>query len=205
MTSPVRLWASLQELLFCLSLFLKDRFLCASDNERLLALAGTANICFTVLFGLEALFKSVAVGFVLGKGTYLRSKGNLFDFALLIGSIASLTGGTAASSGGLGIIRGLRSFRVVRPLAAISHSRRLKRISQTVIGAVPGFLQVLLIVAVIVATFAILGVHIFAGKIGECVLPVVPGPNGTEGGNSSAVRLSGGHEACITQGGVWTP
>lgn len=43
---------------------------------------------FTFSFGIEALFKIIALGFVLEKGTYLRQPENIMDLFIVITSIA---------------------------------------------------------------------------------------------------------------------
>lgn len=75
-----------------------------------------------VCFGIEAVFKIIAYGFISDELSYLRNSWNILDFIILIASIVDVS----VSSIDLSFIKILRLFRTLRPLRFISHNRSMK-------------------------------------------------------------------------------
>jgi hypothetical protein len=80
------------------------------------------DITMVICFGIEAVFKIVAYGFIGDELSYLRNSWNILDFIILIGSIIDVS----FSSIDLSFIKILRLFRTLRPLRFISHNRSMK-------------------------------------------------------------------------------
>lgn len=95
-------------------------------NEELLKILDIFNIIFTAIFILEALFKIIGMGFKL----YFRDKMNIFDFIIVVFSIAELS---QEKGGGISALRAFRLFRVFK-LAKnwVSLRRLLKSIAETI-------------------------------------------------------------------------
>ena len=72
-------------------------------------LVSKTEIAFIIIFTIEALVKIIGMGFVLGKGSYLRNYWNWLDFIVVITSLLTFLPQ-------FDNISGLRTFRLFRPL-----------------------------------------------------------------------------------------
>ncbi|VDK28855.1 unnamed protein product [Anisakis simplex] len=74
------------------------------------------------IFCLECLLKIVAFGFILHKGSYLRSGWNIMDFIVVVSGVVTMLPFTPSGNEGGGTIdlRTLRAVRVLRPLKLVS-------------------------------------------------------------------------------------
>ncbi|XP_015914101.1 sodium channel protein 1 brain [Parasteatoda tepidariorum] len=117
-------------------------------TERILRLG---NLVFTVIFCLEACVKMLALG-----REYFLSNWNLFDFIVVMVSLADLSFETV---GGLSVLRTFRLLRVVKLAQAWPTMRLLLTIIASTLSAVG---NMTLVLAVIVYIFAILGVQLFS-------------------------------------------
>lgn len=77
------------------------------------------DIITTSIFTLECALKTVELGFVVGKSTYLRSMWNQLDFFIVITSLMSFGLEAMTSGGQSGILDAVRVLRAVRPLRVI--------------------------------------------------------------------------------------
>lgn len=121
------------------------------------------------LFTLEFLIKSIVLGFVQGKSTYLRNSWNCLDFFIV--SISYLDILLVSFGGGvvkLSFLRAFRALRALRPLRMVSHNERMKKVVTSVIQAVPAVLNVMLITVLFYIIFGILGVIFFKGLMFYC-------------------------------------
>ena len=82
------------------------------------------DMIFTVAFTGETTVKSIAQGFILDKGSYMRESWNQLDCFIVITSIIDL----ALTGVDLPIIKILRLLRILRPLRFISHNSSMKNI-----------------------------------------------------------------------------
>jgi hypothetical protein len=91
--------------------------LCSFDHHsfynKVLNIIGNA---FGVIFVCEAIVKIIAMGFVMNKGTYLRSAWNALDFVIVLGSIIELL--TVLSNITTINLKIIRTLRLLRPLKA---------------------------------------------------------------------------------------
>lgn len=76
------------------------------------------DLFFTIIFTLEALIKSIALGFALDRGSYLTEDWNKLDFFIVVTSLLDL----ALFSIDIPAVRVLRILRTLRPLRLISHN-----------------------------------------------------------------------------------
>ncbi|KHN77781.1 Voltage-dependent calcium channel type A subunit alpha-1 [Toxocara canis] len=74
------------------------------------------------IFCLECLLKVVAFGFILHKGSYLRSGWNIMDFIVVVSGVVTMLPFTPSGNEGGGTVdlRTLRAVRVLRPLKLVS-------------------------------------------------------------------------------------
>jgi hypothetical protein len=125
----------------------------ANESPRFETVGYVANVCFTALFGLEAVLKLTG----LGLRQYFRSLWNWFDFFIVAGSIAA----TASNESSIGLL--LRVFRVLRVFRLIRISRTLQQLGATFIFCIPSFVNIMVITFMAFFVYSIVGMHIFAG------------------------------------------
>lgn len=119
----------------------------------------------TTLFSMECMIKIFVFGLVInGKSSYLQSFGNLMDFFIVGLSIVSLT----PLSVNLQIFKILRMVRVLRPLRMISRNEGLKIVVESLINAIPGIVNVMVITSMLFLLFGILGTNYFKGTFYAC-------------------------------------
>ena len=113
---------------------------------------------------LECLFKIVALGFIMDKGTYLRDTWNDLDFFIVVTSMIDLM----LSGVDIPAVKILRLLRTLRPLRFLSHNKAMRMIVVALMDSVGSILNVMLVVMVVWLMFAIFGVNLFAGKFFFC-------------------------------------
>ena len=79
------------------------------------------DIGFLAFYTTEMALKIIGLGFIWGKGTYLRDYWNMLDFVIVVTNFIPYV----ISSGKVNLTS-LRSFRVLRPLRTISGIPGLK-------------------------------------------------------------------------------
>ncbi len=80
-----------------------------------------ADVVFSIFFAIECVSKIVALGFIVGEKTYLRDVWNVLDFIVVLLGVIDLLPSLSISS-----VLVLRTFRVLRPLRAISRFGELR-------------------------------------------------------------------------------
>eukprot|EP00940_MAST-03C_sp_MAST-3C-sp2_P001204 g1204.t1 len=123
-------------------------------------------IMFTTIFTFEAIFKTIAMGFVLHPNAYIRDWWNVLDFVIVIGCLLDLS--IPGSGGGASIIRILRVFRVMRPLRVIRRNEGLRLIINTLIDCFGQVIDLLIILIFVWLMFSLLGVQLFKGRLYKC-------------------------------------
>ena len=133
------------------------------------------DIVFTLIFLTEMVLKTIAFGFVLGEGSYLKDNWNRIDFVIVVVSIIDLqnliskyTGKTTSSS--LNFLKVLRLLRTLRPLRFISHNVQLKIIITALLDSIGPIANVLIIVIIILIIFSIIGMNLFYELYHTCYI-----------------------------------
>jgi voltage-dependent calcium channel L type alpha-1D len=75
------------------------------------------NVIFSTVFFLECFLKIIAYGFMMHKGSYLRSSWNQLDFFIVVVSLLSLFDFGPGSG-----LKAFRTVRVLRPLRMIGRN-----------------------------------------------------------------------------------
>lgn len=119
----------------------------------------------------EMAIKIAGSGFVLNKDAYLRNYWNLLDFVVVLTSVLPLL---TASITGLNIAS-LKAIRVIRPLRAITKINSLKMILKTLFASLPLVLDSIILLALVIAAFAILGVQLFGYELNKYCMDVGTG------------------------------
>ena len=97
------------------------------------------------------------LGFVIGKGTYLREKWNMLDFIIVIFNIVNWVVDNT-SDVQRGFLRVLRAFRALRPLKMVAKNEGLKTVINSLINSIPSLINVVMITLLFLLVFSILGV-----------------------------------------------
>jgi len=125
---------------------------------------------FMFVFILEACIKIIAMGLILGQGTYLKDIWNILDFLVVLAGILELTVGQ--SSG----MADFSNFRILRPLKAMKRLPSLRKQCGALFLAIRGLLSVVTFILFMVITFSILGFNLFSGTINySCRTTATPG------------------------------
>eukprot|EP01050_Picozoa_sp_SAG11_P002399 SAG11_NODE_121_length_15851_cov_6.082466_9_plen_273_part_00 len=114
-------------------------------------------LVFNVIFTLEMLLKILALGFVRGELTYLQSPWNILDFVVVVTAWLPYLIGKSANAGGI------RAFRLLRPLRAITRFPGLKRLVTTLFMAIPQLQVLAIMVLFYVFVFAVTATQLWKG------------------------------------------
>ena len=136
---------------------------------------------FTGLFALEMLIKVLAFGLIIPSPTaYLRDPWNVLDFIVVVLSLVdtaflkrSWYQSLVADSGAaqqFAALKILRAMRCLRPLRMISRNSGMKMVVNSLLRALPGVANVVLVMISLMLIFGILGVQLFMGRFAQCVV-----------------------------------
>ena len=134
---------------------------------RLRAYLDACDVLFTIFFTLELCLNVGARGLIVGRLAYLHSGWRWLDALVVAASIAGLA---LSSSAGLRSLRAIRSLRALR-LAGRFPSLRL--VVTALVSALPRVLDVIVLLLLIAYVFAVVGMQMFSGKLGQCNDPSV--------------------------------
>ena len=122
------------------------------------------NYFITAAFAGEALVKSISLGFIMDKGSYLRDNWSRLDFFIVVTSMID----ACFSSINVPFIKVLRLLRVLRALRVVSHNSEMKTQLTALAHSLKGIFYVFLISIISWIIFAILGVFLIGGKLWQC-------------------------------------
>jgi hypothetical protein len=116
------------------------------------------NVCFTILFALEAVIKIVG----LGPRCWWFDKFNVFDAIIVVVSLIELAipGDTAA-----GALLAFRALRVLRVLRLLHRIGSLRVLLASIISSFEPVFFLILILILFLFMFGVLGVQLFAGDV----------------------------------------
>lgn len=92
------------------------------------------DVLFTSIFAAEMAIKTIAHGFLFGPNTYLQSRWNMLDAAIITVSTAVLL----LDGPALQVMRILRFVRLLRPLQAVRHFSELRVIVNALLRSLKG-------------------------------------------------------------------
>ncbi|KAL3075199.1 hypothetical protein niasHS_013422 [Heterodera schachtii] len=117
---------------------------------------------FMVIFCIECILKVIAFGFILHKGSYLRSGWNIMDFIVVVTGVISMLPFSPSGQEGVDL-RTLRAVRVLRPLKLVSGIPSLQVVLKSILCAMAPLLQIGLLVLFAIVIFAIIGLEFYSG------------------------------------------
>ncbi|TMW67789.1 hypothetical protein Poli38472_007461 [Pythium oligandrum] len=110
----------------------------------------------------------VAMGFVMGRRTYLRDSWNMLDFVVVVTSLITALPGVPNVSA-------IRTIRVLRPLRSLSVIPGMRKLISALLKALPALANVLILQMFVFAIFGILGIQLFGGNMNRrCRLTEYP-------------------------------
>ncbi|KAK3569225.1 hypothetical protein QTP86_026514, partial [Hemibagrus guttatus] len=119
---------------------------------------------FTAIYTFDSLIKILAMGFCIGKFTFLRDPFNWLDFTVIVMAYVTEFGK------GLGNVSALRSFRVVRALKTISVIPGLKTIVGALFQSVKKLSDVMILTVFCLSVFALIAMQLFMGNLrNKCI------------------------------------
>jgi len=128
------------------------------------------DLIFTACFVVEMVLKMIAMGFIFGKHSYLRSSHfNKLDFAIVGLSLATLFIGDGQGGSQVSSLRALRAFRALRPLRTVGRIPSLRIVINALMQSLFPMLNAFALVMFFFLMFAILGVQLFAGHFHYCL------------------------------------
>ena len=113
---------------------------------------------FTIAFTIEWVLKIIAMGFVFGKGTYLKDPWNWLDFIVVVTSWLSVLPSMANVSV-------IRTFRLFRPLRSFSSFPAMKSIITTLLRSTTKLGEIMILAFLFFYIFSILGLALWNGDI----------------------------------------
>uniref|UniRef100_A0A183CB81 Voltage-dependent calcium channel type A subunit alpha-1 n=1 Tax=Globodera pallida TaxID=36090 RepID=A0A183CB81_GLOPA len=114
------------------------------------------------IFCIECILKIIAFGFILHKGSYLRSGWNIMDFIVVVTGVISMMPFSRTGQEGVDL-RTLRAVRVLRPLKLVSGIPSLQVVLKSILCAMAPLLQIGLLVLFAIVIFAIIGLEFYSG------------------------------------------
>jgi hypothetical protein len=129
---------------------------------------GYCDLCFTVIFLAECVFKIMAWGFLCGRKAYLKSGWNILDFIIVAFSLLDLA---LKDQEGIGLLKTARILRALRPLRLISRYPNLKLVVSTLLRAIPELANLIIVGSLFFLIFGLLAVALFKGSFAECMAP----------------------------------
>ena len=122
-----------------------------------------SNFIMTIIFLIEMMLKSIAMGFIANKYSYLKDHWNKLDFIIVVISVLDWIPSISST-----YFIGLRAARALRPLRIVNSFRTLRIVITAMINSLPGILNVVLVSSFFFLLFATLGVSIFNGQFYQC-------------------------------------
>ena len=130
-------------------------FLIFETIPKLKSINTYSNYVFTAIFTLECILKIIAYGFILEDNTYLRDPWNWLDFIVVITGLLSYFPSISAN------LLALRTFRLIRPLRAMSSLPRMRVFVSTLISSIIDLTNVFLLLLFFMILFGILGLSLW--------------------------------------------
>ncbi|CAD6185181.1 unnamed protein product [Caenorhabditis auriculariae] len=145
-----------------------EQHLPKNDKKPLSEMLERTEPYFMGIFCLECVLKVVAFGFILHKGSYLRSGWNIMDFIVVVSGVVTMLPFSPTQQGPTQQVetvdlRTLRAVRVLRPLKLVSGIPSLQVVLKSILCAMAPLLQIGLLVLFAIVIFAIIGLEFYSG------------------------------------------
>lgn len=112
------------------------------------------DIYFTVAFVIECFLKILGMGFIMGKGAYLKDAWNWLDFIVVASSLLEQY---------ISNVSGLRTFRLFRPLRSLNNVKSMQILVETLFRSMMSLGGIMGLAIFFFTIFAILGISQWRG------------------------------------------
>jgi hypothetical protein len=115
------------------------------------------NYGFAVIFTVECILKLLALGC-----NYFSDNWNIFDFTIVIGTLAGIIvkAATGISVGSIATV--VRAFRIGRLFRLIKGAKSIRKLFNTLIATLPSLGNISMLLALLFFIYAVMGVQLFA-------------------------------------------
>lgn len=139
------------------------------EQGELARVLGIFDFVLTSLFTLECMINIVLFGFICnGKYSYMRDSWNVMDLLIVIFSILTIILQKSGGGADLSILKVFRMLRVLRPLRVLKRNLGLKIQVVSLMNAIPGIGNLMLISGLILMIFGIQAVGLLKGTLYYC-------------------------------------
>ena len=114
---------------------------------------------FTIIFTVELLLRTAAMGFMGHKQSYLSNAWNQLDCFVVVVSWLPLIFPS------LGKVSSIRAVRALRPLRTINRLPELKKQVVTLLASLPQLIDVAMLIGFLMVVFGVLGLQLFKGTL----------------------------------------
>ena len=155
------------------------------------------------VFGVEMVLNILSKGFILHRGSYLRSPWNILDFVVVVTGVLSLKELKLPLDAGA--IRALRAMRVLRPLKLVSGVPSLQVVMSSIAKSVIPLGNVCLLVVFVILIYAVIGLQMLSGKFRMTCIHAVNGTVLEEGRLCADATTKSGRQcptdySCVAHG-----
>ena len=140
------------------------------EETELYARLRVFNFLFIAAFTIEMVIKVIALGFVMGKHTYLRNGWNILDFTVVIFGWLELIPG-------FGNYTIIRVARILRPLRLVTKIEALRILVECMLRSLPMLGNVAILAVFFYAIFGIASVELLKGACSTDVEPQTRAPS----------------------------
>ena len=100
------------------------------------------------------------MGFIMGKGSYLRDGWNILDFVVVLSAIFEFIPHDIDE---VKAMKALRALRAIRPLRSINSIPSLKKLVKIMLISLPNLGNLVILLGYMIFIFAVIGLHQFVG------------------------------------------
>lgn len=114
------------------------------------------NYIFTGIYAAEAIIKLIA----FGPHKYFADSWNIFDFAIIFGSVISIFALMGSMTNLKGALTVIRSFRILRIARLIKRAKSLNLIFHTFVISLPGLANIGALLLLLLYIYSVIGVQL---------------------------------------------
>ena len=129
-----------------------------------------ADYVFQSIYTAEILLKVIAMGFIFDEDSYLRDPWNVMDFIIVFFGYLSYIDVTAGID-----FKSLRTFRVLRPLRAISAVEGLRMLIGALVSSLPLLMDIYVVLMFYFLIMAIAGLQLWHGVLKQRCFDITTG------------------------------
>jgi len=145
-----------------------------NDNNSINWYFDILDISINICFILELVVKTIALGFVMSKGAYLRDNWNKLDFFIVITSIysfSSFNNSEVVGNSQLTVFRVFKILRILRPLRIIAKNQQMRLIITSLLDSINPIISVFILTILMMIIFCIVCTSLSFNLYNTCYQP----------------------------------